>query len=175
MSKSHELDLKEILSYSLSDYPLSLATITGGLVKTAKSKMFDILQNMVTAVVSLENTGERNALIVDACAILHSMKGSWKTFSDFADATFALLMRLAGQSKAARLDFVADTYPEISIKNTERSRRTAQGVQIIRILNKNQNVPKKWRQFVSSGKNKESLVAFLFEYWSTYELQNSTN
>ena len=94
----------------------------------AKSKMFDILQNVVTEapVVCLENTGERNALIVDACGILHSMKGSWKTFSDFADATFALLMRLACQSKAARLDFVADMYPEISIKNTERSRRAAQ-------------------------------------------------
>ena len=132
--------------------------------------MFDILRNVVTEapVVRLENTGERNALIVDACGILHSMKGSWKTFSDFADATFALL-RLACQSKAARLDFVADMYPEISIKNTERSRRAAQGVQIIHILNKNQNVPKQWRQFMSSGENKESLVAFLLEYWSTYE------
>ena len=107
MSKSHELNLKEILSYNLSDYPLSLATVTGGLVKTAKSKMFEILQNMVAEapVVSFENIGERNALIVDAFAILHAMKGSWKTFSDFADATFALLMRLACQSKAARLEF----------------------------------------------------------------------
>ena len=133
--------------------------------------MFEILQNMVTeaSLVSLENTGERNALIVDACAILHSMKGSWKTFSDFADATFAFLLRLACQSKAARLDFVADMYPEISIKNTERSRRAIQGVQIIRILNKNQNVPKQWRQFMRSGENKESLMAFLFEYWSMYE------
>jgi hypothetical protein len=41
------------------------------------------------------------------------MKGSWKTFSDFADATFALLMKLARQSKAVRLDFVADRYPVI--------------------------------------------------------------
>lgn len=177
MSKSHELHLKEILSYSLSDYPLSLATITGGLVKTAKSKMFEILQNMVTEapVVSLENIGERNALIVDAFAILHSIKGSWTTFSDFADATFALLVRLACESKAARLDFVAERYPKISIKNTEWSRRAAQGVEIVRILNKNQNVPKQWRKFMSSGEKKDSLVAFLCEYWSTYETSKLNN
>ena len=64
--------------------------------------------------------GERNARIVDAFAILHSIKGSWKTFSDFANSTFALLMRFACESKAARLDFVADRYPEISIKNTQK-------------------------------------------------------
>ena len=176
MSKSQELDLKELLSYSLSDYPLSLATVTGGLVKTAKSKVFEILKSMVEdPVVNFESIGERNALIVDAFAILHPMKGSWKTFSDFADATFALLMKLAKQSKAVRLDFVADRYPVISIKNAERSRRAAQGVQRVRILNKNQNVPKQWRKYMSSGENKESLVAFLCEYWCTYETSKLNN
>jgi hypothetical protein len=60
MSKSQELDLKELLSYSLSDYPLSLAMVTGGLVKTAKSKMFEILKSMVEdPVVNFESIGER--------------------------------------------------------------------------------------------------------------------
>ena len=77
MSKSQELDLKELLSYSLSDYSLSLATVTGGLVKTARSKVFEILKSMVEdPVVNFESIGERNALIVDAFAILHAMKGS---------------------------------------------------------------------------------------------------
>ncbi|CAB4000504.1 Hypothetical predicted protein [Paramuricea clavata] len=44
LSKTREINLKELLSYSLSDYPLSLATVNGGLVKTAKAKMFEILE-----------------------------------------------------------------------------------------------------------------------------------
>ncbi|CAB4017441.1 Hypothetical predicted protein [Paramuricea clavata] len=45
LSKTREINLKELLSYSLSDYPLSLATVNGAsLVKTAKAKMFEILE-----------------------------------------------------------------------------------------------------------------------------------
>ena len=67
MSKSREIDLKELLSYNLSDYPLSLATAVGGLVKTAKSKLFEILEGtVIDPTVSAENVGDHNALIVDA-------------------------------------------------------------------------------------------------------------
>ena len=138
--------------------------------------MFEILNNMVEdPLLTMENIGERNALIVDAFAILHAMKGCWKTFSDFADATFALLIKIACQSKAVRLDFVADRYPVISIKNAERSRRAAQGVQRVRILNKNQSLPKQWKKYMSSGENKEWLVAFLCEYWCTYQTAKLNN
>ncbi|CAB4001807.1 Hypothetical predicted protein [Paramuricea clavata] len=170
MSKSQELDLKELLSYSLSDYPLSLAMVTGGLVKTAKSKMFEILKSMVEdPVVNFESIGERNALIVDAFVILHAMKGSWKTISDFADATFALLMKLARQSKAVRLDFVEDRYPVISIKNAERSRRAAQGVQRVPEQKSEcskavENVHELWRE--------QRIVS---EYECTYETSKLNN
>ena len=45
IGKSRKVELKELLSYSLGTYPLSLSTTTGGLVKTAKSKLFDFLEN----------------------------------------------------------------------------------------------------------------------------------
>ena len=130
MSKSREIDLKELLSYNLSDYPLSLATAVGDLVKTAKSKLFEILEGtVIDPTVDAENVGDHNALIVDAMAVLQAMKGKWKTFGEFADTIFAYLVKLARQWKATRLDFVADRYPEISIKNAERTKRAAQGVQ----------------------------------------------
>ena len=65
---------------------------------------------------NFENIGEHNGLIYDTLAILHMMKGSWETFSNFADTTFALLLKLACQLKAVRLDFVEDRYPAISTK-----------------------------------------------------------
>ena len=45
VARSREIDMKEVLSYSLGIYPLSLATASGGLVKTAKHKLFHILES----------------------------------------------------------------------------------------------------------------------------------
>ena len=47
IAKNCQVDLKLVLSYSLGTYPLSLATTSGDLVKTAKSKLFDILEGLL--------------------------------------------------------------------------------------------------------------------------------
>ena len=75
ISKNREIDLEEVLSYSLGSFPLSLATPTGGLVKTAKSMLLEIVEseagNSEVDIHSFQN----NALIVDAMAVLHVIKG----------------------------------------------------------------------------------------------------
>lgn len=75
IAKNREVNLKEVLSYSLGSFPLSLATPNGGLVKTAKSKLLEILEreadNPEVDIRSFHN----NALIVDAMAVLQVMKG----------------------------------------------------------------------------------------------------
>ena len=43
LAKSHQIDLEEVLLYSLGVYPLYLATASATFVKTAKSKLFEIL------------------------------------------------------------------------------------------------------------------------------------
>ena len=82
LSKTREINLKELLSYSLSDYPLSLAAVNGGLVKTANAKMFEILETMaLNPVIDAEDVEERNALIIDAMAVIQMMNGKWKVQS----------------------------------------------------------------------------------------------
>ena len=44
IAKHRKVDLELVLSYSLGTYPLSLATTSGSLVKTAKSKLLEILE-----------------------------------------------------------------------------------------------------------------------------------
>ncbi len=79
MTKSWEVDLKELLSYNLCDYPLSLPTAAGGLVKTARSKMFEIFEGtVIDPTVDAKYIGDHNVLIVDAMAVLQAMKGKWK-------------------------------------------------------------------------------------------------
>ena len=67
LSKTREINLKELFSYSLSDYPLSLATVSGSLVKTSKAKMFEILEPFAgDLIVDMESLGDGNALVLDA-------------------------------------------------------------------------------------------------------------
>lgn len=169
ISKTRKIDLKSLLSFSLSEFPLSIATSSGDLVKTTKSKMFEVLEKTASnSLVDVKNLPNETALIVDAMAVVQTMKGKWRTFGDFADSIFAYLMNLAKKWNAVRLDFVVDRYPTLSIKNAERAKRATRGVQRIHIYSKNQNIPKQWKKFLSSGDNKESLAVFLCDHWSTY-------
>jgi hypothetical protein len=110
-----------------------------------------------------------NAIVVDAMATLHVIKGKFTTFGEFADKVFDSLISLARYWNAKRLDFVGDRYPTISIKNAERARRAEQGVQKVQILRKDQKVPKQWKKYMSCGENKESLMKFLCQHWCTYK------
>ena len=94
-------------------------------------------------------------------AVIQSMKGKWKTYGEFAVALLNSLVKLARKYNSTRLDFVADRYPALSIKNTERQRRADKVVQKVHIFEKDQNVPKQWEKFLSCVENKESLAVFL--------------
>ena len=134
-------------------------------MKAAKSKLAEILENVAGNPETDTSAFNNSALIVDAMAVIQSMKGKWKTYGEFADTLLNNLAKLARKYNSIRLDFVADRYPTLSIKNTERQRRADKGVQRVHIFGKDQSVPKQWKKFLSCGENKESLVVFLCEYW----------
>ena len=64
------------------------------------------------------------------------------------------------------MDFVIDRYPQVSIKHLERNRRaTANDMHEITIYGVQEKVPRQWKKFMSSGKNKEELIKFVFDFW----------
>lgn len=86
VAKSRDIDLQNVLCYCLGAYPLSLASVSGSLLKTAKSKLADILERESGYPhVDLTDIPNDNALVVDAMAVVQCLKGNWKTFGDFAD------------------------------------------------------------------------------------------
>ena len=109
-------------------------------------------------------------------AVIQALKGKWKTFGELCDAIFSSILKLARLWKATRIDFVADRYPAISIKNPDRTRRIGNvGVQKVRVFSKEQSVPKQWKKFLTLGENKESLISFLCERWCTYASSHLSN
>lgn len=66
---------------------------------------------------------------------------------------------------STRIDFVTDTYPDISIKNAERAKRACHGSVKIRITGPKQRCPKQWKKYLSDGENKTGLTTFLLQQW----------
>lgn len=89
------------------------------------------------------------------------------TFSDFAEALWERVNSIANKHSAKRLDFVVDDYRKNTIKEGERSARAKTGMQRIKIGNPNQNLQKQWKKYLAHSDNKQELLKFLFDYFSS--------
>ena len=170
IARSRDLDMKNVLQYSLRLSPLPLATVEGNLIKTAKSKLIKTNESE-TEDAFVESVDGESALIVDAMSILQTMKVTSNTFGELAHDLLMRIIKMATLSRSKRVDFVGDRYPAHSIKNLEQEKRSEGGSFLVKIYGKQQHVPRQWKKFLSNGKNKEELMKFLLEAWRIENLQ----
>ena len=163
ISKSRDIDLEELLSYSLSLVPMSLGTTDGTLCKTVNAKLMHELEKDVGPLAQVQ---AGSALIVDRMACIHQIHTMPSTFGQLADRLLQDLMHMAIQCRCLRMDFVCDQYPAQSIKNCERERRAMGGTQVIHITRPDQKTPKQFKKYLANGRNKELLIEFLFQCWT---------
>ena len=109
----------------------------------------------------------------DCMAILQKLKLP-------AEATFRLMEKkvfsAVTNNTSRRIDVVCDSYPDISIKNAERSKRSADSERV-RYKNILPGRPiKSWTKFLTVSSYKTEVVKFLFAEWErdsfTYKLGN---
>ena len=161
IAKNRDLDLKEVLRYSLRPFPLSLATLEGNLVKSTKSKLLGIIENEVQEAL-VENIDGERALIIDAMALLQSMKIRSTTFGELALEILARIVQMARYSNSKRVDFVCDRYPDHSIKDLERKKRSQGGCAHVngRIFSQWGKIRKRLSRFFSMYGVKVMLLPF---------------
>ena len=157
IGESREIDMKNLMSYSLRKFPAPLATTDGDLAKSPKCKLLHELVSRVDDP-TVETTQRAGALMLDAMAMLQTIKDVPQTFGDLAEQILQMIVNCARASQATRIDFVSDRYPAVSIKNLERSKRALSGVTRIRIGGSSQKVPRQFKKFLSLGQNKEPLI-----------------
>lgn len=87
------------------------------------------------------------------------------TFKQLAQMILEMIVKIMLLYNSNRVDFVTDSYPDLSIKNCERNRRAAAGYQRIKIFSGDQKTPTQWKKFLNCGSKKEALVEFLFKSW----------
>ena len=121
-----------------------------------------LLENGVECLPSLPD--QTTAVIIDAMAMLQTVVRVPDRFCELAEMVMSRILTEAGE--AARIDFVGDQHPAISIKNTERTKRSRDGQLVVNVTNGQQLCPRQWRKFLANGKNETNLLSFLVREWS---------
>ncbi|XP_070548281.1 uncharacterized protein [Ptychodera flava] len=170
IAQVRQLDLHDALTYPLGPVPAMLANFDETMTKTNKAVLAHHLEaTFPEAIVDLSFKG-KTAIMVDAMAMIQIQSRIPATFGEFASSIFYQLRAIAAKYGATRIDFVIDQYREQSIKDAERKRRATTGTLTeIRITRPTLNMPRQFKKYLASGKNKESLLLFLFESWKEYE------
>ena len=177
IAKIRDVNLVELLKYSLSPVPPALANYDGTMAKTNKADIIHLLESEFKEAI-IENVPHGSVVFIDGMAMLQQTTSIPATFGELADQLLHKIINLAIHIKSSRVDFVIDRYPPLSIKTSKRQRRANSGTQLIRVHNKEIRKHRtSSKLFLSNGANKESLVDFLFDQWKNCQpakLQNVT-
>lgn len=112
-----EIDLREILSYSLGTVSYPLANTDGSLAKTDKSALLDLLETKGGDCL-VDKVPADGAILFDGMAVIQAIQSRTNTFGELAETILQYIVKLALQHKCSRIDFVIDQYPEMSIKKS---------------------------------------------------------
>ena len=160
IQQKRRVNLREVLAYELGPLPLSISNYGGSLRKTQKSKLFQHLESSIVSCVAIP---ENCPQIFDGMVLLQKLPKMLKTFGDISD--YILKKVLRGPARAAF--FVTDYYLEDSIKSVERDSRSTYGTIRMKVVRREQAIPKQWKKFLRNSENKLDLIDFLLYDWST--------
>ena len=176
VSRSRQIDLKAVLSHELSAIPLSLFHPTGEMRKTNKSQLMKELESLSTSKETLHTEiKDKSVTVVDFMVLVQSLnKSGLQTFEQLA--TRLQFSVLSNFKESNVIVLVPDRYDvEDSIKSDERARRqNITEVPVIDISNGSLRLPKNLSSYLSSSRNKENLINFLFKKWQSILSKNLT-
>ena len=158
IGQNQQIDLRDLLIHELGPVPWSLATYDCSLAKTNKSTPAKLLEDGVEILPNLQNASA-------VMALLQTLPRIPDCFIDLADLILSAVIKQAGEAR--RIDFVADQYPSVSIKNIEREKRGRSGQLAVQIRSPQQLCPRQWKKFLANGLNKTNLMEFLADVWGT--------
>jgi hypothetical protein len=93
LAQSRNVDMKELLTYSLGPFPLSLSTEMGTLHKTQKSKLMTSIESSVQNH-TVDNVPDGNAIILDGMTLIQATKKLPSSFGEFAEQLFQFITYL---------------------------------------------------------------------------------
>ena len=175
VARARNVDLEQLLQYSLSPVSLPLCSADGmGLAKSPKSHLLHHIQSQCNNDDIYELQPDTNvALIIDAMALVQSLSKSQvpDTFGELSSFILHKITQMAKFYKASRVDFVIDRYQDVSTKSYERKRRAADSSYHLKVYSDAQKVPKQWKKFLRDNHSKNHLLEFIVNHWKKISVE----
>lgn len=153
-----QLNLREIMKFSLTPVPYSLGTSDNFFAKTDKSKGLHYLLRDVDNAQPPMSMSSKTLVVEDGNAVFYYLKEVPSNFKDISRKIFKLM---SGNTDVV---FSTDMYKVNSVKASERTRRGTSEKRIIKgVMTKK---PSDWKHFLSNEENKKQLISVLLQVWS---------
>ena len=164
IAQFRKIDMKEVFSYPLGPLPWAIADPYGMPRKTNKAQL---LHQLEKGTAPGDQYPEHATSIYDGMAVLQKYQPpSGSTFRTLAQT----LLQICSSHISRKFHVVFDVYRDVSIKNPERSKRSAGSVEGIRYKNILPSYPiKSWKKLMSIQSNKTEIVKFLVSEWKKPE------
>ena len=153
------IDFEKALEYPLCPVPLSLANADGSRRVTSKSALIQVILKKVKRPVLHPRESQPPKEIVSAFIVdmMASLRGITQIPETYEDLTWKFLKQLP--SGYSRVDIVADTYQEVSLKSAERN---ARGISSKVIISSNKSkIPRNFSDFMKNDDNKRRLICLM--------------
>ena len=123
VSENSTFDLRNILSYPITNYPLSLAHCDGTRVKSDKSSLMRKIECFQNNIITTEaELPDSHTSIYDGGLVLHSILSQIGVGASFASIARTVLLSVCS-GKASEVHLCLDKYIVNSIKDSERELR----------------------------------------------------
>lgn len=169
ISMTNETDIERLLSYPLTPVPLSMCHLDGTACKTAKSALGKCLKNVC------DNNNRApvvppDVIIIDGFYMLHTFSKLGSTYAHLSKHIISTAT--LNNPHAKEYHFIFDQYKSPSIKDFERSLRSAELTQARPfVITGNMHVTSStFAKDLKNPKFKKALVTFLINHWGEHEM-----
>ena len=162
VSEKTSLDLRKIISYPITTYPLSLAHCDGAHMKTEKSALLRKLESLQTETIT-DTQLPRSYMQVYDGVLLHSVLSQTATGASYASMARTMLSVLCS-GRASEVHVCMDKYVENSIKDSERKSRGAVDTDYV-ITGAEQKIRQSGKKLLTNGVFKNEFAKFLLKEW----------
>ena len=160
--ESNTIDLRDVLSYPITDVPLSLAHADDTPLKTDKAVFTKLLERKQTSVLTNINLPSVSCTIIDGGLILHEVLIQHNT-SSYGEIAAELLLQIC-MCQATEVHLLLDKYRSPSIKDNERILRCC--TEDIFIITGSQQIQKQpGAKLVRNNSFKEEFAKFILSEW----------
>ena len=163
VSEKTPFDLRKIISYPITMYPLALAHCDGMHMKTEKSTLLKKLESFQTKKITEADLPMSCVQIYDGGLLVHSIISQIATGASYASIARTMLSVVCS-GRAHEVHVCFDKYEQNSIKDSERKLRGAVD-SIYTITGPDQIIRQSGKKLLTNGAFKNELAKFLFKEW----------